>query len=34
VKHIANMQNKFNSQLPKKCVERPGDILNRAMKER
>ena len=33
VKHMANMQKKFNSQLPKNVWKGQDDILNRAMKE-
>lgn len=33
VKHMANMQKKFNSQLPKNVWKGQEDILNRAMRE-
>ncbi len=33
IKHMANMQKKFNSQLPKNVWKGQEDILNRAMKE-
>jgi penicillin-binding protein 1A len=33
VKHMANMQKKFNSQLPKNVWKGQDDILNRAMRE-
>ena len=33
IRHMANMQKKFNSQLPKNVWKGQEDILNRAMKE-